>query len=76
MVSGMARWSGTRVGDLAQVSVPTLVVVAGEDLLTPNAESIANAIPGAQLLVVPGAGHAVALESPDPVNEAIAKHLV
>ena len=76
MVSGMERWSGTRAGDLARVSVPTLVVVAGEDLLTPNAESIANAIPGAQLLVVPGAGHAVALESPGAVNEAIAKHLV
>jgi pimeloyl-ACP methyl ester carboxylesterase len=76
MVRGMARWSGSRVADLAQVSVPTLVVVAGEDLLTPNAEAIANAIPGAQLLVVPGAGHAVALESPDAVNEAIAKHLV
>ena len=75
MVAGMAHWSGTRVADLGRVSPPTLVVVAGEDLLTPNAEAIARAIPGAQLLVVPNAGHAVALESPDAVNEAIAKHL-
>jgi pimeloyl-ACP methyl ester carboxylesterase len=75
MVAGMAGWSGSRVSDLAKLSMPTLVVVAGEDLLTPNAETIAAAIPGAQLLVVPHAGHAVALESPDTVNQAITTHL-
>jgi pimeloyl-ACP methyl ester carboxylesterase len=75
MVAGMASWSGTRGEDLAKVSVPTLVVAAGDDLLSPNAEDIAKAIPGARLLVVPGAGHAVALESPDSVNDALSEHL-
>ncbi len=75
MAAGMASWSGTRAGDLASVSAPTLVVVAGEDLLTPGAEAIAQAIPGAKLLIVEGAGHAVALERPDEVNGALRAHL-
>jgi pimeloyl-ACP methyl ester carboxylesterase len=72
---GVSRWSGSRTGDLEKLSAPTLVVAAGEDLLTPGAEAIAEAIPGATLLVVEGAGHAVALEAADAVNEAIAAHL-
>ncbi len=75
MAKGLADWSGTRTGDLANVSVPTLVIAAGEDLLTQGAETIANAIPGAKLVVVEGAGHAVALEAAEAVNEAIAAHL-
>ena len=31
----------------------------------------AEAIPGAELVLVPGAGHAVILEAPEVVNEAI-----
>ena len=75
MMAGMASWSGSRSGDLASVSIPTLVVVAGEDLLTPGGEAIADAIPNAKILVVEGAGHAVALEASDAVNEAITAHL-
>ena len=75
MTAGMSAWSGSRAGDLATISVPTLVIVASEDLLTPGAERIAEAIPGAKLLVVESAGHAVALEAPEAVNEAIAAHL-
>jgi 3-oxoadipate enol-lactonase len=75
MTAGMANWSGTRAGDLGRVSVPTLVVVAGDDLLAPGAQEIAEAIPNATTLVVKDAGHAVALESADAVNEAILGHL-
>jgi pyruvate dehydrogenase E2 component (dihydrolipoamide acetyltransferase) len=75
MTAGMSSWSGSRADDLAKVSVPTLVVAAGEDLLTPGARAIAEAIPSAKLLVVEGAGHAVALECPETVNEAIVAHL-
>jgi pyruvate/2-oxoglutarate dehydrogenase complex dihydrolipoamide acyltransferase (E2) component len=75
MCAGMHRWSGTRAGDLEKISVRTLVVAAGDDLLAPDAEAVAAAIPGARLLVVEGAGHAVALEAPDAVNEAITAHL-
>jgi len=75
MAAGLAAWSGTRTDDLAQVAVPTLVIAAGEDLLTPGAEAIANAIPGAKLVVIEGAGHAVALEAAEAVNEALAAHI-
>ena len=49
--------------------------MAGADLLTPGAEAIAAAIPGAELHVVPEAGHAVALEAPESVNRALVAHL-
>jgi aminoacrylate hydrolase len=75
MTAGMASWSGSRAEDLAQIAVPTLIIAASEDLLTSGAEALSREIPKAKLLVVEGAGHAVALESPDAVNEAIAEHL-
>ena len=55
---------------LAEVRVPTLVLVGAEDVLTPPAESeaMAAAIPGARLEVVPRAGHLANLERPDAVN--------
>jgi 3-oxoadipate enol-lactonase/4-carboxymuconolactone decarboxylase len=75
MTRGLAAWVGTRTHDLAKIAVPTLVVAAGEDLLTPDAARIAAAIPGAKCVVVEGAGHAVALEAADAVNDALAAHL-
>ncbi|MGH0031180.1 MAG: alpha/beta fold hydrolase [Myxococcota bacterium] len=75
MTAGIADWSGSRVDALGDVAVPTLVVAAGADLLTPDAAALAEAIPGATLRVVPDAGHAVALEAPDAVNEALLAHL-
>ena len=73
--AGIARWSGSRSGDLARISAATLVIAAGEDLLTPDAAAIAETIPGAKLLRVEGSGHAVGLEAAEAVNEAIAAHL-
>ncbi|MEO1935988.1 MAG: alpha/beta fold hydrolase, partial [Myxococcales bacterium] len=75
MITGMLSWSNSRSADLSRISVPTLVIAASEDLLVPDSELIAQAIPGATLLVVEGAGHAVALEFPDLVNQAITAHL-
>ncbi|RIL03981.1 MAG: 4-carboxymuconolactone decarboxylase, partial [Proteobacteria bacterium] len=60
---------------LAAIGAPTLVVAGADDLLTPDAAALADAIPSARLVVVPGAGHAVALEAPDAVNAAIEAHL-
>jgi pimeloyl-ACP methyl ester carboxylesterase len=74
--AGVRAWSGTRRHDLKRLAVPTLVVIAGDDLLTPDAGEVARAIPGVQTLVVPHAGHAVALEVPQAVSEAIEAHLV
>ena len=58
---------------LPQVSVPTLVIVGEEDELTPPADSqrIAEAVPGAILVTIPGAGHLSNMEQPDAFNAAL-----
>jgi pimeloyl-ACP methyl ester carboxylesterase len=75
MAAGLADWSGTRAEGLARVSSPTLVLAAGQDLLTPDGESIARAIPGARCVVVPGAGHALASEVAPALSDALTEHL-
>lgn len=74
-VAGLHAWSGSREGDLGRVSVPTLVVAAGGDLLTPDAPRMAEAIPGASCVVVPDAGHGVTIESAEQLNRAVLAHL-
>jgi len=71
----MRRWSGSRRADLPHVSVPTLVLVAGGNLLTPDGEAVADAIPGARCRTIAGAGHAVTLEGPAAVTDAIRAQL-
>jgi len=73
--AGMLAWSGSRTSDLARLSVPTLVLAAGADLLTPDAERIAAAIPGAALEVFPDCGHALAIEAADGVARCLLAHL-
>jgi 2-succinyl-6-hydroxy-2,4-cyclohexadiene-1-carboxylate synthase len=50
---------------LAAVTAPTLVVAGADDPARARAEEVAAAIPGARLVLVPGAGHAPHLERPD-----------
>ncbi|MGC5009437.1 alpha/beta fold hydrolase [Streptosporangium sp. DT93] len=52
----------------------TLVMVGDRDRLIPAAHSrrIAGALPGARLLVLPGAGHMIGLERPAAVNRELA----
>jgi len=50
---------------LAAVVAPTLVVAGADDPARARAEEVAAAIPGARLVLVPGAGHAPHLEQPD-----------
>ena len=71
--AGLRAWS--RRMDLGRVRVPTLVVVAGEDLLTRGGGDIAAGIPGGRCVEVAGTGHAIALESPEEVNAAVLEHL-
>jgi pimeloyl-ACP methyl ester carboxylesterase len=58
---------------IGTVRAPTLVVVGGDDRLTPPkyARYLAGAIPGAQLVEVADAGHFPQLEQPDVVNAAL-----
>jgi 3-oxoadipate enol-lactonase len=58
---------------LAEISVPTLIVVGESDVLTPPSESreMATAIPNARLVTIPGAGHLTPMESPVEVARAL-----
>jgi 2-succinyl-6-hydroxy-2,4-cyclohexadiene-1-carboxylate synthase len=63
-----------RLGDLR---CPTLVVAGAEDeRYVAFARRLHDTILGAQLAVVPGAGHAVHLERPDLFAALLAEHLV
>ncbi|NLG54698.1 MAG: alpha/beta hydrolase [Rhodococcus sp.] len=53
--------------------VPTLVLCGSKDLITPirNSRTIAEQLPDATVLRVPGAGHMVQLECPELVSDAL-----
>ena len=58
--------------------VPALVLAGDRDLITPSAhsEAIAAALPDAELVLVPDAGHLVMLEHPEAVTDRLADLLV
>jgi pimeloyl-ACP methyl ester carboxylesterase len=58
---------------LSAIAVPALVLVGGEDRLTPPelAREMTDAIPQADLVVVEGAGHLSTLERPAEVTAAL-----
>jgi pimeloyl-ACP methyl ester carboxylesterase len=58
---------------LSNVRVPTLVLVGEKDRRTPVAvsEHLARSIPGAELRVIPDAGHLANLDNPGAFNAAI-----
>lgn len=53
--------------------VPALVMVGDKDLLLPveHSRALADAMPGADFVIVPGAGHLVELENPREVEAAL-----
>jgi len=59
--------------DLAGITCPALVICGTEDVLTPPAESaaMAEALPSAQAVFIPKAGHVSNLEAPLAFNEAL-----
>jgi len=61
----------------ALTKLPVLVIVGGEDLLTPpeHSKAIAEALPEAELVVVPNAGHVVLLEHSEAVNAVLTPFL-
>ncbi|GAB4154678.1 MAG: alpha/beta fold hydrolase [Roseiflexaceae bacterium] len=58
---------------IAAITVPTLIIVGSEDVLTPpsEAEAMQHLIPHSHLVVIPGAGHLANLEAPEAFNQAI-----
>ncbi|HEV7922826.1 MAG TPA: alpha/beta fold hydrolase [Thermoanaerobaculia bacterium] len=63
--------------DLAAIRCPTLVVCGSGDTLKPphRSREIAEGIAGAQLVIIEDAGHAVVVEKPEAVNEALLRFL-
>jgi 3-oxoadipate enol-lactonase len=55
---------------LKLLGIPTMIVAGSEDVLIPpeNAHVLAQKIPNAQLVIIPGAGHAIHAECPDRLN--------
>lgn len=62
---------------LAEVRVPTCVIVGGQDILTPVSQSrqIASQIPGAEVYVIPGCGHITFSEKPDDTAKLVGDFL-
>jgi 3-oxoadipate enol-lactonase len=69
---GMAERPDSRL-DLPGIDVPTLVITSTDDTLIPPEVSapMAEAIPGADLLVIQGAGHLSNLEQADTFSGAL-----
>ena len=71
-----ATWGDHQVDELASIRCPTLVVRGTETApwLAATAELVAQRIPGAELLVLPG-GHASHLQNADAFLAAFRRHL-
>ncbi len=62
---------------LAEISVPTVVIVGAEDAISPPSvmEQIAKSLQTAEFCVIENAGHMTTMENPDAVTTAMKKHL-
>lgn len=62
---------------LYRIAVPTLILVGREDTLTPPsaAQAIKDKIPGAEMRVIPDAGHLSNLENPEEFTKHLAAFL-
>lgn len=68
---------GDSLQTLPSIRVPTLVIVGEEDTLTPPdlSRAMASAVPGADLAMIPRAGHLSNLEQPQPFNGVLSNFL-
>lgn len=66
-----------RFEDIGSIHCPTLVVCGELDQVTPlrSSQFLADSIRGAELLIVPQAGHMVILEKPEAVSTALLSFL-
>jgi len=62
---------------LSQITAPTLVIHGERDRMVPpeNAKLISTAIPGARLMIVPGAGHMFMTDQPEAAQAALLEFL-
>lgn len=67
----------TLLDGLADITAPTLVIAGSADPATPpeHGQRIADAVPGARLVVVPDVAHLGNVEAPGRFSELILRHL-
>jgi pimeloyl-ACP methyl ester carboxylesterase len=60
------------------LTIPTLILWGGRDAVTPvhQGRALARLIPGSSLVVLPGAGHIPAIESPKAFDDALMTFIV
>lgn len=66
------------MSDLSRVKTRTLILCGAEDKMTPPkfSEFLRGAIPGAELEIIPDAGHMLMLEKPDEVAALLERFLI
>jgi 3-oxoadipate enol-lactonase len=72
-IGAEAVWLADQRERVSAIAVPTLVLVGDQDRVTPPdlSQQLADAIPGAKLLVLAGAGHLSNIERPGDFNTAV-----
>ena len=63
---------------LRQLKIPTVIISGDEDAIIPveNARALEQLIPGARLVILPGAGHVFPLERPQQTVQALSEHFL
>ena len=58
---------------LGEIRVPTLVIVAQDDMITPRfySDELASRVPGAKLVVLDGGGHFAPVAAADSYNRSV-----
>jgi pimeloyl-ACP methyl ester carboxylesterase len=72
----LAQFDSSLIDSLPTIRVPTLVLVGSEDRnFLAATDYMASRIPGAQKIVIPGAGHAANLDQPAEFDRAVRQFL-
>jgi 3-oxoadipate enol-lactonase len=72
-VRGLLAATDELADELRNITVPTLVMVGNQDILTPrgDSEEIADRIPDAELVVISGAAHGFMVEHASTFNKIL-----
>ena len=72
----LAQRDARVINSLPDIKVPSLVIVGADDTnFLAAADYMANKIPGAEKVVIPGAGHAANIDKPKTFNKAVLEFL-
>jgi pimeloyl-ACP methyl ester carboxylesterase len=72
----LTQKDGRVIESLPAIKVPTLVLAGANDaMFIPSADYMAAKIPGAEKVILPGAGHAANIDQPEAFNAAVRRFL-